>query len=402
MSKSPSPIMSKLSWLMLGLLLVGNAPAYDFFDEAGQDESIPYKGYGESSEEEQAPSSRQNDYGFFDEIGRGESIPYRGSGDSSEDTDDDYYPDRSPNRRFSNRSRTTSNQESSAKSGTYAPLTGPKKTIAVLPFENRVQSAFGSWGIGEGMTEMLVTELFRSGHFIIVERSMLDSVISEQSLGQTGLVREGMAARVGQMLGAQLLIKGVVSEFEHKQSGQGGGITYKGISLGGQSNKAHVGIDVRIIDASSGQIIEAHSVKTTASSSGMNIGYAASPDLKIGTGGFNKTPLGQATRQAIRKAVAFVISKSRNVPWSGAIVKVDGSKTYINRGANSNLQPGTTLVLFSKGEELIDPQTGISLGSEDELIGRVLVTEVKSKYSIGRLQMHAGAQAKRGDVVRME
>ena len=76
--------------------------------------------------------------------------------------------------------------------------------------------------IGEGMSEMLVTELFRSGHFIVVERAALDSVISEQALGQTGLVQGGMASTVGRMLGAQLLIKGVVSEFDEKQSSQDG------------------------------------------------------------------------------------------------------------------------------------------------------------------------------------
>lgn len=55
---------------------------------------------------------------------------------------------------------------------------------------------------------------------------------------------------------------------------------------------------------------------------------------------------------------------------------------------------------MSKGEALIDPETGISLGSEESEIGAVEVTQVQDKYSVARLA--GGRMPKAGDVVRSQ
>ncbi len=284
----------------------------------------------------------------------------------------------------------------------YPPLVGPKKTIAVLSFDNRVTGVYGNAALGEGMTEMLISELFESGHFILVERSAMRDLVGEQALGQSGLVRAGSAASVGQMLGAQLLIKGVVSEFTYKQAGQGMGLSVSGFNIKSKNSDAHVGLDIRLIDANSGQIVDAQHIKSTASASGYNFGYSDRQDFQIGFGGFEKTPLGQATRQAMHEAVQYIIRRSGSVEWSGAIVKVDGSKVYINRGSNSNLRIGEQLVIYGKGEALIDPVSGMVLGADEERLGLLWLTDIREKYAIGRLQQDGyGAPPKRGDVVRL-
>lgn len=287
--------------------------------------------------------------------------------------------------------------------GEYPPAKGLKKTIAVLTFENRTKEIEGSALVGEGMTEMLVTELFKSQHFILVERSALNESLQEQELGQTGLVRSGTAARVGQLLGAQLLIKGVVSEFAYKQSGGAFGIQFRGMGLGTKSSMAHVGLDIRIIDANTAEIIDAHHVKQTASARGFSIDYiASSEDLKIGTTSFENTPLGQAVRAAIHEAILYLISKSQSVPWKGLVIKADGDNIYLNKGRGSNLRVGQKLVLYAKGEDLIDPITGIVLGADEERIGSLTITKVKDKYSIGHLDREGVSPCKKGDIVRLE
>ncbi|MCP4042032.1 MAG: hypothetical protein GY731_08795 [Gammaproteobacteria bacterium] len=287
---------------------------------------------------------------------------------------------------------------------TYPPYHGPKKTMAVLTFENKTKGSYGSWEIGEGLTEMLVTELIKTNHFIVVERQVLQDLLKEQELGQTGLVRQESAARVGNLAGAQFLIKGVVSEFEYKAGGSGFGLNISGFNLGRKTNKAHVGMDVRIIDANTGEIIQSQNVKADADASGFNVGFAkAGEDWGIGTGSFNKTPMGQAARQAIHQAIRFIIDKSERLPWSGAVIKADAGRAFINRGANSNIFPGASLVVYSQGEVLIDPQTGLNLGSEEERIGSLTITTVKDKFSIGNYQPDRGnVQCKRGDVVRLK
>ena len=45
---------------------------------------------------------------------------------------------------------------------------------------------------------------------------------------------------------------------------------------------------------------------------------------------------------------------------------------------------GDRLTVMQKGEELIDPETGISLGSSDTALGDVEVIQVAEKFSVAQ------------------
>jgi len=96
---------------------------------------------------------------------------------------------------------------------------GPEKRIAVMDFEVKVPRAH--WKIGSGMAEMLTTALHKTGKFVVVERKAIHDIIKEQDFGETGRVRKETAAKIGDILGAQVLVRGAVTEFEEKV-GRGG------------------------------------------------------------------------------------------------------------------------------------------------------------------------------------
>jgi len=102
---------------------------------------------------------------------------------------------------------------------TYSPYDGPKKRIAVLQFDNKVNKRWWdrSWNIEDRLTEMIITELMKTNRFIVVERGSLNEVLSEQDLGDSGRVRQETAARIGEVLGAQVLLKGAITEFIEKK-----------------------------------------------------------------------------------------------------------------------------------------------------------------------------------------
>ncbi len=284
---------------------------------------------------------------------------------------------------------------------TYPPYDGLKKRLAVIRFENKVKTPIPdeSWKIGEGLTEMLTTELFKTGRFVMVERAALTDIVKEQELGQTGLVRKETAAKVGELLGAQLLITGAVTEFEARSSGGGGGVGYAGFAIKLRTESAHVGVDVRLVDSSTGQILKSFNADAKAQSTGL--GFAANiQGVAFGSDAFEKTPLGQATREAMYKAVMFIIKEMEVVPWTGRVVQVKQGEVYVNAGTNVNLKPGAKLAAYVKGEDLIDPATGLNLGSKDTLIGTVTLMQVQDKFSIGTF---AGNGAlKRGDLVKFQ
>jgi len=280
----------------------------------------------------------------------------------------------------------------------FKPYQGVKKRIAVTKFENKVQGVPGSRLLGDGFAEMLTTQLIKTGRFVVIERQALNDIIAEQELGQTGLVRWETAARIGQVLGAQIIVRGVISEFAMRKSGGGGDIKIKGFTLGTKSSNAHVAVDIRMIDASTGQILYSHNASGTAVSTGLTFGYAEK-DFDFTAGGFEKTPLGQATRQAIQDSVNFIVNKMQGQPFTAKVIKSKGSNIYINAGSLTNVKPGDRFLAYSKGEEFIDPDTGLSLGSEESLIGTVEVRDVKEKFSTARLVSGKGS-LKRGDIIK--
>lgn len=284
------------------------------------------------------------------------------------------------------------------------PYHGPKQVIAVLPFENRVQGSYGNWELGDGLTGILVTELLKAGRFVLVEREKLKAIIKEQELGMTGLVREETASKAGLLSGAQFMIKGSVTEFNDEAGGGGLTIGYRLGEIGGKTRTAYVGIDVRIVDNLTGQIYASYNASATARSSGGSLAARfSSDDFKIGVSGFESTALGQAARDAIRQIVGFIVEESQHIPWQGFVIKADATKTYINRGATANLKVGDRLVVYYKGEPLIDPETGFNLGSEEERLCSVKLTKVQPKFSVARQQADCrGTTIERGYLVRLE
>ncbi len=88
----------------------------------------------------------------------------------------------------------------------------------------------------------------------------------------------------------------------------------------------------------------------------------------------------------------------------GYLVRVDGSKVYLDYGAQSGVMPGQNFVIFQEGEELIHPITKKSLGRIEKKLTGGTIEEVFPSYSIGRLPKPAkglkpGARVRLGAVV---
>ena len=81
--------------------------------------------------------------------------------------------------------------------------------IAVLKFQCNKKLA--EQRVGIAVSELLTHHLSENKLFIIVERMKLDKVIMEQSFGETGLVKGKTAVKLGELLGAQLLVMGNVA-----------------------------------------------------------------------------------------------------------------------------------------------------------------------------------------------
>jgi curli biogenesis system outer membrane secretion channel CsgG len=282
--------------------------------------------------------------------------------------------------------------------------TGPKKRIAVAKFDaaGAFMAHYGGWDIGGGLAAQLTTALVNSGHFIVVERAELTPVLREQDMAMQKIVSKETAAQVGRVLGAQLLVAGSVTEFDQRAGGGGlriGGATgIFGGALSGESINGVVGMDVRVIDTTTGQVVQSHRVEANTSQRGISADIIVQ-QVTFGGDAFNKTVLGQATRQAIEQAVMFIIRSTESVPWTGRVMEVAGDQVYINAGASTGVKPGDRFTVTAVVRELTDPESGALLGIVEDKRGEIEVVSVQEKFSVAKTR--TPFQASRGDLVKV-
>lgn len=172
---------------------------------------------------------------------------------------------------------------------------GPKPRIAVSGFAFRAGQGGGD--IGSGMSDMLMDSLFNSGKFIVLERARLSDVQDEQALAKEGDFNPATAVKGGELEGAQLLVRGAITQFEPDCKG--------GSLIVVSAKQACMAINIRIVDAATGRVLNATTVEGTSANKGVGFVFARS-DLPIGLGAFSKTPMEQAIRNCIETAVQYI------------------------------------------------------------------------------------------------
>ncbi len=273
-----------------------------------------------------------------------------------------------------------------------------KKVVAVSRFENK-SSWSGQWNLDDGMADQLTDALVQSGRFVVLERQTLSDVLAEQDLASSGRAMKSRSARTGKLTSAQVLIKGAITEFALNSSGSGTGIGIGGFRIGSKRGDAHVGLIIRLIDTTTGEVLDSHRVEGKAESGGLSLGVDLG-GVSFGTEGFKKTPLGKATQIAIDNAVEYIASKLDDLPFEGRVIKVKGDVVYISAGKRHDVSKGEKFAVYSVGEELVDPETGEMLGAEEEELGDIEVFQVSEKFSKARPVGSISGKIERGNIIR--
>jgi curli biogenesis system outer membrane secretion channel CsgG len=179
-----------------------------------------------------------------------------------------------------------------------AAAQGGKPVIAVAEFKNETNAGWWSGGVGWELSGMLSNELVSTGSFKVVERTQIESVLAEQNMAASGRITPGTGAQIGKLTGAQYLIAGTVTSFEENTASTGGGISYGGISLGGNKSEAYLAVDLRVINATTGEIDFVRTIEGRSKGGGISIGV-----FRGGFGGAlsnqKNTPVGKAIRAAL-------------------------------------------------------------------------------------------------------
>jgi curli biogenesis system outer membrane secretion channel CsgG len=180
-----------------------------------------------------------------------------------------------------------------------------KPSMGVAEFQNDTSAGWWSGGVGRDLAGMLTNELAGTGKFKMVERQKLDAVLEEQDLADSGRINKKTGAKIGKLTGAQYLVVATLSAFENDVKGTGGGVSFRGISVGGKKEDAYMAVDLRVIDTTTGEVEFTRTVEARASSGGLSVGL-----YRGGFGGnlskYENTPTGKAIRAVIMEISEYL------------------------------------------------------------------------------------------------
>ena len=292
--------------------------------------------------------------------------------------------------------------QSTLSAQTAGDLKKMKKRVAVFEFEDKTDHRVRWWtgqSVGRGMADMLVTSLVKSGRYRVIERQEIEQIINEQQLGQSGMVTAQSAAKISQLLGVEIAIIGSVTEFGQQRSDTGGRV--KRIGVGISKMGATVGLDIRFINTTTGEILTAENIRRQKSKKGLAV---STPKFDFrDKNKFDDSLVGKATREAIEDIMKLLDDKSAAIPWQAKIITVKDNTVFINAGSEAGVQVGDVFYIYSEGEALIDPDTGISLGSIESKIGKIEVTNNNlGNGKASQCVIKEGEGLKKGDLVRIK
>jgi curli biogenesis system outer membrane secretion channel CsgG len=278
--------------------------------------------------------------------------------------------------------------------------------IAVMDFDYATVHSYSSaiFGqdvdIGKGISDLLVTDLVKNGSYSVIERKALDKIMAEQNFSNSDRADPTSAAKIGKLLGVDAILIGSITEFgnETKKTGLGGmGGGWAGAALGsiGHSNsKANVGIDARLVNIDTGEILAVAEGKGQSSRSSTSMtgggsnwhGFGAG-NADFGSSDFQSTIIGEATKNAVDALVTDLVSDTskvtvRTVKVEGLVAAVDGGQIVLNVGGKAGVKVGDQLEVVRVNKEIKDPATGAVIRKLTTSIGIVKATDVDDASAV--------------------
>jgi len=238
-----------------------------------------------------------------------------------------------------------------------------KTILAVLDFEGN-EKLKGK--VDLKMSDMLTTSLVKTGRFDIVERNKIDNVFKEQQLGLSGIVDEMSAAEVGKMIGAEYVVFGSITSATRSDIDKFGYILVR----------IEVGIDVRVVNTTTGKILLSESAIGLSES---KIIQSADGVVVSGAIDYNSA-YAKSSRDAINKVSIKIASL---LPLIGFVISTSGDEIMVDVGEDRGVSRNDHFVIFRVGDEIIHPVTGNHIGWKKEILREIAITSTEKSMATG-------------------
>ena len=261
-----------------------------------------------------------------------------------------------------------------------------KIRVAIWEFENHAENHWWFWNnMGPAARNQIDTEFSEnrllSSKFGVVEREKLKLAMQEQGLAASGAVDPTTAAKVGRILGVKYVVTGAIDNFDIQNTK--GALGMFGVAA--YVVQASATINLRFIDTTTAERVVSISADGGVKKGGGSVSSASlSHDAEWGIA---SETIQNAAKAVVEKLsggdyLARISTSATAGGVEGKIIKVEGTRAWINLGALSGIKLGDRFNVFNAGEALIDPDTGAKLGTDEKQTGSGAVVEVQSKFAV--------------------
>jgi curli biogenesis system outer membrane secretion channel CsgG len=293
------------------------------------------------------------------------------------------------------------------------PAAAPvRHRVAVLDFGYATvmttsQAVFGTnVDIGKGISDMLIDKMINDGTYRVIERNAIDKIINEQNFSNSNRADPATAAKIGHILGVDAVITGDITQFgrDDQSKNYGGSVVgnWTHGALGGVGKheaKAEVAITVRMVDATTGEILASVTGKGESKRSGTNLlgggwsnGSGAEGGASMTSSNFAQTIIGEATTAAVEQVAEGLDADSAKLPTappppavvvSGLVADASTPDVIVNVGSQAGLKVGDKLEVSRVVRVVKDPSTGKPLRSITNPVGELTITSVDASSAVG-------------------
>jgi curli biogenesis system outer membrane secretion channel CsgG len=286
-----------------------------------------------------------------------------------------------------------------------------KRRLAVRPFDySTVTTWVNYWfnnntNIGEGIRAMLTVRMAQSKQITLLERSNIKDVMAEQDLGASNRVKKGTNARIGQLSGADAMLYGDIVIFGRDDTTKRknvGAIIGRFSPVAGavatmnKEEKAVVGINLRLVDAETGEVLETAEARGESSRKSKDyagiLGVAGAGAAGGSTGmtssNFQQTIIGEATSNAVTEIAKYLEGKVPELPAKpreieGRVATVTAGGAVLTVGSQDGVMRGDRFEILRINGEIKDPTTKEVIDLDAVKIGEFVADGIREKTATG-------------------
>jgi hypothetical protein len=257
---------------------------------------------------------------------------------------------------------------------TYRESTSAKLTRVVIAMPRTRQPAFrvgdmdvSADEVGAQIRSSLSDGLVQTHRFTVLDRDAGAEIGQEIELINSGQAKLEDTARLGHQLATDLIVIPSIDRFEYARH-------ERQLRLSDRTLASYAGgaaLSFRVVNAVTGQVVMSKAFTYTL------------PDTAPTTLGAsaNGPKLASLVMDSLRHDIVQAILQNT---FPLTVLQADGKDLVINQGGD-NVRVGTTYQAVTMGKEVIDPQSGQSLGRSDKPCCTVVIDRVTSTMSYGHI-----------------